>query len=187
MDTQQIITLALAGGAVLWIGLYYNHLIALNQRCETAFSDIDVQLKHRHNVIPGLIETVRGIMGHERSIIDKVAESRSLALAARGPAEVMKAETQLGNNLSHLFALAEQYPDIKASGHFRDLRNELSDAENRITAARRFFNLAVEEFNVARRQFPGNIVGAIFGLAPRNNFILAEDRRALDQPLSFKV
>lgn len=174
------------GLAVLLAWGSYNRLMALDERCNRAFADIDVQLKHRHNLIPGLIETVRGFAGHEMTILTEIATARANALQASGPEMRLKAETQVGQSLNSLLSIVERYPDIQASSHFRELRVELADAENRITAARRFFNLAVDEFNATLRQFPGNLVGGAVRLYRRNPFDLGIERVLLDEPVTVK-
>lgn len=177
-------------GILVFAGLLawrtYNRLMALDERCNTAFADIDVQLKHRHSLIPGLVETVRVFAGHELSILSEVAQARAGALRASGPEMRLEAETQVGQSLTTLLNLAERYPEIQASTHFRDLRSELGDAENRITAARRFYNLAVDEFNATLRQFPGNQIGAVVCLARRRPFDLGVERVLLDEPVAIR-
>lgn len=181
----------LACGLLALVGLLawrtYNRLMALDERCNTAFADIDVQLKHRHSLIPSLVETVRAFAGHELTILSEVSRARANALRASGPEMRLEAETQVGQSLSSLLSLAERYPDIQASTHFRDLRGELGDAENRITAARRFYNLAVDEFNATLRQFPGNQIGAAVRLARRRPFDLGVERILLDEPVAIRL
>ena len=164
----------------------YNRLVALDERCDTAFADIDVQLKHRHNLIPGLIETVRGFAGHEHTILTEVTQARASALRASGPEMRLEAEAQVGQSLNTLLTVVERYPEIQASSHFRELRMELTDAENRITAARRFYNLAVDEFNATLRQFPGNLIGAAGRLGRRRPFDLGIERVLLDEPVAIR-
>jgi LemA protein len=164
----------------------YNRLMALDERCNTAFADVDVQLKHRHNLIPGLIETVRGFAGHERAILTEVTSARAQALQATGPEMRLEAETQVGQSLNSLLSIAERYPDIQASAHFRELRAGLTDAENRVTAARRFYNLAVNELNATLRQFPGNLVGGGVRLGRRKQFDLGIERVLLDEPVAVR-
>jgi LemA protein len=162
----------------------YNRLMALDERCDTAFADVDVLLKHRHNLIPPLVEIVKGFAGHEREVLTKVTEARASALRASAPEMRLEAETQLGQSINSLLSVVESYPELKASEHFRDLRNELTDAENRITAARRYFNLAVDEFNATLRQFPGNKIGSTARLSRRRRFDLGVERVLLDEPVA---
>lgn len=172
---------AVLAGALAWSS--YNRLVALDERCNTAFADVDVHLKHRHSLIPGLVETVRGFVGHESAVLTEVTKARASALAAAGPETRLEAETQVGQSISSLMTVVERYPDLQASAHFRDLRRDLTDAENRITASRRFHNLAVDEFNATRRQFPGNLVGAAGRLGRRKPYDLGVERVLLDEPV----
>jgi LemA protein len=164
----------------------HNRLVALDQRCETAFGDIDVHLKHRHNLIPPLVETVRGFAKHESDVLKGVTEARAAALQAASPDMRLSAEQNLSQNINALIGMAEQYPDLKASTHFSDLRRELVDAENRITASRRFYNLAVEEYGTTLRQFPGSTIGRLFNMNLRTRFDLGIERVLIDEPLAVK-
>lgn len=150
----------IVAGLCAWAAMSaHNRLMALDQRCDTAFSDVDVMLKHRHDLIPGLVETVKGFAAHERTVLTEVTRARARALQASGPDARLNAETQLGQSINTVLSLQERYPELAASAHFRELRMELVDATNRITAARRYYNLAVDEYNATLRQFPGNLVG----------------------------
>jgi len=164
----------------------HNRLVALDQRCETAFGDIDVHLKHRHNLIPPLVETVRGFVKHESDILQGVTQARVEALQAASPEMRLSAEKNLTQNITALIGVAERYPELKASTHFGDLRRELVDAENRITASRRFYNLAVEEYATTLRQFPGSYIGRLFKMNVRTPFDLGIERVLIDEPLAFK-
>jgi len=164
----------------------HNRLVALDQRCETAFGDIDVHLKHRHNLIPPLVETVRGFAKHESDILLGVTEARAEALQAASPEMRLSAEKNLTQNIVALIGMAERYPELKASTHFGDLRRELVDAENRITASRRFYNLAVEEYDTTLRQFPGSTIGRLFKMNMRMRFDLGIERVLIDEPLALK-
>jgi LemA protein len=164
----------------------HNRLVALDQRCETAFGDVDVHLKHRHNLIPPLVETVRGFAKHESDILLRVAEARAEALQAGSPEMRLSAEQNLTQNINALIGMAERYPELKASTHFADLRRELVDAENRITASRRFYNLAVEEYATTLRQFPGSTIGRLSKMNVRLPFDLGIERVLIDEPLAFK-
>jgi LemA protein len=181
------VVLGIAGLVALRCLFTYNRLVALDQRCDTAFSDVDVQLKHRHNLIPGLVETVRGYAGHERGVLEEVTRARAGALQASGPDMRLNAETQLGQSINTILSVVEKYPELQASGHFRELRMELTDSENRITAARRFFNLAVDEYNATLRQFPANVIGSTLRLARRKTFdIGGVERVLLDEPVTIQ-
>ena len=164
----------------------HNRLVALDQRCETAFGDIDVHLKHRHNLIPPLVETVRGFAKHESDILLGVTQARAEALQAASPEMRLSAENNLTQNINALIGMAERYPELKASTHFGDLRRELVDAENRITASRRFYNLAVEEYGTTLRQFPGSYIGRLFKMNARMPFDLGIERVLIDEPLAIK-
>jgi LemA protein len=164
----------------------HNRLVALDQRCETAFGDIDVHLKHRHSLIPPLVETVRGFVKHESDILLGVTEARAAALQAATPEMQLSAEKNLTQNINALIGMADRYPELKASTHFVDLRRELVDAENRITASRRFYNLAVEEYDTTLRQFPGSYIGRLFKMNMRMRFDIGIERVLIDEPLAFK-
>jgi LemA protein len=164
----------------------HNRLVALDQRCETAFGDIDVHLKHRHNLIPPLVETVRGFARHESDILLGVTSARAEALQAASPEMRLTAEKNLTQNINALIGMAERYPELKASTHFSDLRKDLVDAENRITASRRFYNLAVEEYDTTLRQFPGSYIARRCNMNGRMRFDLGIERVLIDEPLAFK-
>jgi LemA protein len=165
--------------------LVYNRLVALRQTCNQAWGDIDVQLKQRHDLIPNLVETVKGYAGHERGTLEAVVAARNAAMAAGDVKDLAQAESMLTGALRQLFALAEAYPDLKANTNFLQLQRELADIENKVAAARRFFNNAVAEFNTAQEQFPAAIFASQFGFAPRDFFeVAATERAALEKPPS---
>jgi LemA protein len=164
----------------------HNRLVALDQRCDTAFGDIDVHLKHRHNLIPPLVETVRGFTKHESDILQGVTAARAQALQAASPEMRLSAEQNLTQNINALIGMADHYPDLKASTHFSELRRELIDVENRVTASRRFYNLAVEEYGITLRQFPGSTIGRMFRMNMRTRFDLGIERVLIDEPLAIK-
>ena len=164
----------------------HNRLIALDQRCQTAFGDIDVHLKHRHNLIPPLVEAVRGFTKHESEVLQGVTQARAAALQAATPEMQLTAEKNLTQNIIALIGMAERYPELKASTHFSDLRRELVGAENRITASRRFYNLAVEEYATTLRQFPGSYIGRLSKMNMRLPFDLGIERVLIDEPLAIK-
>ena len=166
--------------------LMHNRLVALDQRCDTAFADIDVHLKHRQNLIPGLVETVRGFADHETEILLGVMQARTEALQAVAPEMRLRAEKKLTQNINALIGIADRYPDLKASTHFSELRRELVNAENLITASRRFYNLAVEEYATTLRQFPGSYIGRLFRMDVRMPFDLGIERVLIDEPLAIK-
>ena len=146
-----------------WLIFVFNSLIRLKNRTQEAFSDIDVQLKRRHDLIPNLIETVKGYAKHEQGLFENVTKARTKAINASGAEEKGKAENMLSQTLKSIFAVAENYPDLKASQNFLKLQDELSDTENKIQAARRFYNGNVRDFNTKMEVFPNNLVGGMLG------------------------
>lgn len=166
---------------VVWIVMIYNGLVAMRQRVNQSFADIDVQLKQRHDLIPNLVETVKGYAGHERGTLEAVVQARNAAMTAQGTAQVAAAENQLTGALRQLFALSEAYPDLKANTNFLQLQSEISDIENKLAASRRFFNNAVQEYNTGIEQFPAALFAASMGFAKRDFFDLGESRAQLDQ------
>jgi len=181
-----IIVAVVAVLILLWIVRIYNGLVAMRQRVNQAFADIDVQLKQRRDLIPNLVETVKGYAGHERGTLEAVVQARNAALAARGPEAQVAAENMLTGALRQLFALAEAYPDLKAAANFQQLQAELGDIENKLAASRRFFNNAVQEYNTGIEQFPAALFAASFGFHPRTFFDVGEERAALEQAPSVK-
>jgi LemA protein len=165
---------------VLWIIFIYNGLVAMRQRTNQAFADIDVQLKQRHDLIPNLVETVKGYASHERGTLEAVVQARNAAMTAQGPAQMAAAENQLSGALRQLFALSEAYPDLKANQNFQQLQTEISDIENKLAAARRFFNNAVQEYNTGIEQFPAALFAASFGFTRKEFFDLGDSRAQLD-------
>ena len=163
--------------AGLWLVMTYNGLVSLRQRCRQAFSDIDVQLKQRHDLIPNLVETVKGYAAHEKGTLEAVIAARNAAVSAQGPAAQAAAEGALQGALRQLFALSEAYPDLKANQNFQQLQTELSDLENKIAASRRFFNNAAAEYNSTRESFPAVLFGQSMGFAAQEFFNLDEAER----------
>ncbi|MCB9988539.1 MAG: LemA family protein [Rhodospirillales bacterium] len=175
MSTGTIILIIVVAAAGFMVMLY-NRLVGLRQTRNNAFSDIDVQLKQRYNLVPQLVETVKGYAGHEKEIFEKVTEARAQVGRASGSgAERVKAEGLLGGAMMSLLAVAENYPDLKADANFRQLMSELSDIENKIAAARRFFNSATGEFNTAVQQFPANLLANMFGFKEEPFFELEDN------------
>src|SRR6476646_1781663 len=158
----------------------YNRLVALSQRVGQAFADIDVQLKQRHDLIPNLVETVKGYASHERGTLDDVIKARNSAMSAQGPAQVSAAENQLSGALGRLIALSEAYPDLKANANFQQLASELSDLENKIAASRRFFNNAVQEYNTGIQQMPAALFAGMFGFTRKDFFDLGASRTEVE-------
>jgi LemA protein len=172
--------------ALVFVGSY-NSLVSLRQRCRQAFGDIDVQLKQRHDLIPNLVETVKGYATHERGTLEEVVRARNSAVAAAGPAQQAQAEAVLSGALGKLFALAEAYPDLKANQNFLDLQQQLAAIEDKIAAARRFFNNAAAEYNAAREGIPGALYANAMGFQPQEFFNLDEaERRIASTPPQVK-
>ena len=173
---------------VAWIIMIYNGLVAMRQRVNQAFSDIDVQTKQRHDLIPNLVETVKGYATHERGTLEAVVAARNAAITAQsgGVAAQAAAENALSGALRQLFALSEAYPDLKASQNFQQLQGQLSDIENKIAAARRFFNNAVQEYNTGIQQFPAALFAGSMGFTPKQFFDVGEERKTLEQPPQIK-
>jgi len=159
----------------------YNKLVALNQRADQSFADIDVQLKQRNDLIPNLVETVKGYASHEAGTLAAVTQARAAAAGANTVNEKVQADNMLTGALGTLFAVAEAYPDLKANSNFLELQRELSDIENKLAAARRFFNNAVAEFNAVRAQFPTVLFAGLFGFGSDKPFFAvdAADRAAM--------
>lgn len=148
----------------------YNRLVALNQKADQAFADIDVQLKQRQDLIPNLVETVKGYAAHEKGTLDAVTQARAAAAGASSVDQKVAAENMLTGALGRLFAVAEAYPDLKSNTNFLELQRDLSDLENKLAAARRFFNNAVSEFNAVRRQFPTVLFASLVGFGADKPF-----------------
>jgi LemA protein len=160
----------------------YNRLVKLRNNREQAFADVDVQLKQRHDLIPQLVESVKGYMGHERGVLTEITEARSNAMKATTINDKIAAENRLSTALDGLKVSVEAYPDLKASQNFLDLQNEISDIENKIAAARRFFNSATKELNVATEMFPSNLIATLFNFKREPMFELGDQRAAAEQP-----
>jgi LemA protein len=168
---------------VLWIILTYNRLITFRNRAREAWSDIDVQLKRRYNLIPNLVETVKGYAAHERELFEKVTKARTQAMGAQTIKEKGEAENFLSSTLKSLFAVAENYPDLKASTNFLELQRELRDTEDKIQAARRFYNTNVRDLNIKIESFPANVVAKIFNFKQMDFFEVGGVAR---EPVSVK-
>ena len=186
MSTTGWVVLGVAVVIVIWAISIYNGLVAMRQRTNQAFADIDVQLKQRHDLIPNLVETVKGYATHERGTLEAVIQARQTAMAAPGVEQKVAAENMLTGALGKLFALSEAYPDLKANQNFQQLQSELSDIENKLAAARRFFNNAVQEFNTGIQQFPAALFAAIFGFHERVFFDVGDARPQLEQAPNVK-
>jgi LemA protein len=183
VDMINVVAIAVAIVVGLAVILIFNNLIAKRQMTNNGWSDIDVQLKRRADLIPQLVSTVQGYAAHERQLFEDIAEKRNRALAAGDdPAKRGAAESELARPVGRLIALAEGYPDLKASGNFLELQKELADTEDKIEMARRFYNGAVRELNTAAQVFPANIVAGLFGIRTRAFFEITNDAdRAVPQ------
>jgi LemA protein len=182
-----IIFLVVLGVMALWLISLYNRLVSLRNRRQNAFADIDVQLRQRHDLVPQLVETVKGYAGHEKEVFTKITEARSSAMAAKTIDDKIVAEQQLTSALAGLRVQVEAYPDLKANQNFLQLQNELSDIENKLAAARRFFNGATTEYNNAVETFPSNLIANNFGFKREILFDLGSDgRQQMEEPPTIK-
>ena len=185
--TELMNTFYIVLGVVVVLGLViaglYNRFVRLTNRSEEAWSDIDVQLKRRYDLIPNLVETVKGYVSHERGTLESVTEARTRAMNAQTVEEHAQAENMLTGALKSLFAVSEGYPDLKANSNFVELQRELSDTENKIQAARRFYNSVVQDLQNALESFPSNIIGSMFGFETREFFKLDEAEGAARNPV----
>lgn len=172
---------------VLWVIVAYNKFVTLVNRAKEAWSDIDVQLKRRYDLIPNLVNTVKGYATHESSAFEKVSEARAAAMGAGNLAEKGQAENMLTGALKSIFAIAEAYPDLKANTNFIELQRELSDTENKIQASRRFYNTNVRDLNTAVEAFPNNVIANFFKFAKLEFFELeADEAEVARKPVEVK-
>lgn len=170
-----IVLAVLVGGAVL----IYNGLVKLREQVNGAWSDIDVQLKRRHDLVPNLVETVKGYASHEKETLERVIRARNAAMSAQGPAAQGQAEGMLAGALKSLFALSEAYPQLQAAGGFRDLQATLAQLEDHIQKSRRYYNAVVRDYNTKIGQVPSNLVARSFGFRPREFFETPEEERVV--------
>ena len=169
-----------AGAVVLVVGwaiAVYNGLVRLRNTCDNAWSDVDVQLKKRYNLIPNLVETVKGYAKHEKDTLERVIQARNQAIEAPSPDAKIAAENVLTGALRQLFALSEAYPDLKANQNFIQLQGDLTRIEGDIANARRYYNAVVRDFNTRQQQFPANVIAGSFGFQPRTFFEVEEEDR----------
>ena len=171
---------------ILWAIVAYNHFVTLINRAKEAWADIDVQLKRRYDLIPNLVNTVKGYAAHESSAFENVTKARSAAMGASSLSDKSAAENQLAGALKSVFAIAEAYPDLKANQNFLSLQTELSDTENKIQSARRFYNGNVRDLNTAIEVFPGSAIASTFHFAPMEFFQLDAADAAAKQPVEVK-
>ena len=175
---QTIIIIAVIALIVLWIISIYNNMVRLRNNRENAFSNIDVQLKQRYDLVPQLVSTVKGYATHEKELLERITEARSACLSANSINDKISANNMLSNALNGLKVSVEAYPDLKANQNFMQLQTELSDIENKLAAARRFFNSATRELNNAVQTFPGNLLAGMFGFHKEPMLEVAQEERA---------
>jgi LemA protein len=174
-----IVALMVAGVVLIWVAINYNGLVRLRNHCVESWADIDTELKRRYDLVPNLVETVRAYASFEKDIFERVARARSAALASSGsPAAQARDERELVGGLRQLIALAESYPELKANGHYLELQKELSNTEDRLQRARRFYNANVRDLNTRQEVFPSNIVASLFNFTRREYFEVEESARA---------
>jgi len=167
---------------IFWLISIYNTLVRLRNTRQNAFADIDVQLKQRHDLVPQLVETVKGYATHERELLTRITEARTAAMGATTIDEKIKTETQLSTALQGLKVSVEAYPDLKANQNFLQLQEELSDIENKLAAARRYFNAATTEYNTSTETFPSNLIAGNFGFHRETLFDLGQERATFEEP-----
>ena len=177
------IVLGVVAVLIIWVIASYNRFITLVQRTKEAWADIDVQLKRRYDLIPNLVETVKGYATHESQAFENVTKARAAAMGATGAADKGQAENMLSGALKSIFAIAEAYPDLKANQNFLALQSQLTDTEDKIQAARRFYNGNVRDLSTAMQRFPGNIIAGMFHFEPQEYFQLSADDAAAREPV----
>lgn len=188
MTTLVWIIVAVIAIAIIWLIAVYNGLITLKNRTQEAWSDIEVQLKRRYDLIPNLIKVVKGYAKHEKEVFEKVTETRTAAIKAQGTAEKQKAENMLTEALKTVFAVAENYPQLRASENFLELQRELTDTEDKIEAARRFYNGNVRDLNIKIQVFPNNLMARSLGFKEFELFeIEATQAAAAKEPVEVKL
>ena len=178
-----IIILVAIGLFALWLWATYNGLVKSNERVEEAWSDITVQLKRRMDLIPNLVNTVKGYAKHEKGVFKEVTEARAQLTKAEGVKETAEADNMFTSALKSLFAVAESYPDLKADKNFKDLQDQLVDTENKIQASRRFYNGSARDLNIKMKVFPTNIFAKRLGFSHRE-FFEVEDRATIEEPVN---
>lgn len=183
MPTLFWVIVFIVGALVIWLIVIYNGLITIKNRVKEAWSDIEVQLKRRYDLIPNLVETVKGYAAHESTAFEKVTQARTAAMGAKSMDEHSKAENMLTGALKSLFAVAEAYPQLRAVESFMELQRELSDTENKIQAARRFYNGNVRDMNIMVDSFPSNMVANMFSFKKPEFFELGEGEVAAKEPV----
>jgi LemA protein len=177
-----VIVLIIVGLLALFLVVMYNGLVRINTRVDEAWSDITVQLKRRADLIPNLVNTVQGYATHEKEVFEQVTAARSAILGAQGPADAAKADNMFSSAMKSIFAVAEAYPDLKASDNFKELQAELTDTEDKIQASRRFYNGSVRDLNIKVKVFPTNIFANMLGFKPREFFEVADAAAIAEAP-----
>ena len=172
--------------ALIWLWATYNGLVGSKVRTDEAWSDINVQLKRRYDLIPNLVETVKGYAKHEDTVFENVTKARTAAMGATGMADKAQAENALQGTLKSLFAVSEAYPELKASENFKELQSELVDTEDKVQASRRFYNGNVRDFNIKLQVFPTSIFASMLGFTHRDFFEATEDQGTLEKPSEVK-
>lgn len=178
MSLSFIIILSIIAVVIVWMIIMYNGLVSRVNRAKEAWADIDVQLKRRYNLIPNLVESVKGYAAHEKKVFEDVTKARGAAMGASGMQGKAQAENMLSSTLKSLFAVAEAYPNLKANENFLQLQRELTDTEDKIQAARRFYNANVRDLNIAVQQFPTNMMARMFNISSQDLFELDEGSAA---------
>ncbi|HEX8994158.1 MAG TPA: LemA family protein [Candidatus Paceibacterota bacterium] len=184
--TTLYILIGIIAVIILWTIGAFNHLVRMTQRAKEAWADIDVQLKRRYDLIPNLVETVKGYATHEKTAFENVTQARAAAMGASSVADKVQAENALSSTLKSLFAVAEAYPELKANQNFLALQSELSDTENKIQAARRFYNTNVRDLNTSLAVFPNNMIAGMFNFSTMEYFELGEADGAAREPVAVK-
>ena len=175
MAVYLLVIIIIVAVVCVWTALAFNRLIRLKNRAKEAWSDIEVQLKRRYNLVPNLVNTVKGYASHERELFERITQARAKAIGAQNVQEKGKAENALSQTLKSLFAVVENYPDLKASQNFLELQKELTDTEDKIQAARRFYNSNVRDMNIGIESFPTNIIAKIFNFRKMELFVVEEE------------
>ena len=183
MSAVLIIVLVVVVLVVIFVIATYNGLVKSRVRVDESFSDINVQLKRRYDLIPNLVNAVKGYAAHESGVFEKVTAARTAAMGATGIAQKAEAENQLAGTLKSLFAVAEAYPDLKANQNFLDLQNELTDTEDKIQASRRFYNGNVRDYNMKLQVFPTNVFAGMLGFTHRD-FFGVDNQAEIEQPVN---
>ncbi len=184
MTTLYIILGVITFAAIVFI-VMYNALVRRRNQAEEAWADIEVQLKRRYDLIPNIVEAVKGYAGHEKGVLENVTRARTAAMGVQSAGEQARAENMLAGTLKTLFAVAENYPDLKANMNFLELQRELSDTENKIQSSRRFFNANVRDYNISLESFPSNIIASIFNFSRKELFDLPDGSPA-GEPVAVK-